>query len=334
MITAADADFHESDPSETTWAETIVLVFSVPEAEILGNAYVLCRPNVGTTISSVVVHSGFCNRPDTIDFTDPQMHVPAPKVFSNFTLDSGLSVRATNAPRDFQVNYEHALGECSLDLNFRGLHEPFDVHDPEQNPLVKAADGVLDTGLGDVWANGHYDMIGHVTGTLELRGKQYEVDCYDGMDRSWGPRAEVGNRAAAWIHVTLGEEFGLHLGMSLAMRNGEIVYDAFKFGYVMEHGEIYGITEAAVEASRVDLVPVSNHITATDVRGKRHEFFGAAVGGAPWYSFSPAYVSCQSLFRYEHGGRVGYAEATDVLGLEFLAQHNSRHGRFRADARR
>ncbi|GAC84608.1 hypothetical protein GP2_024_00350 [Gordonia paraffinivorans NBRC 108238] len=41
MITAADADYHESDPSETTWAETIVLVVSVPEAAILGNAYVL-----------------------------------------------------------------------------------------------------------------------------------------------------------------------------------------------------------------------------------------------------------------------------------------------------
>lgn len=330
MITAADADYHESDPSETTWAETIVLVFSVPEAQILGNAYILCRPNVGSTISAVVVHSGFCLRPETIDFTDPQVHVPAPKTFSDFTLDSGLSFKATNAPRDFHVNYEHALGECRLDLQFDGLHDPFDVHDPDQNPLLQGHTGELDTGLGDVWANGHYDMIGHVTGTLELRGKTYEVDCYDGMDRSWGPRAEMGNRAAAWIHVTFDDDFGLHLGMSLDMRDGEIIYEGFKFGYVVDHGEVYGITEAAVEASRVDLIAVTNHVTATDVRGKKYEFFGSAVGGAPWYSFSPAFVSCQSLFRYEYGGKVGYAEATDVLGLEFLAQRNSRHGRLRS----
>ncbi|MGV9710969.1 DUF7064 domain-containing protein [Gordonia sp. NPDC003424] len=328
MITAADTDYHESDPSEHTWAETIVCVFSVPEAGILGNAYVLSRPNVGATISGVVVHSGFC-APHEIDFTDPQVHVPAPDRFSKFELASGLAFEATNAPRDFRVNYEHALGECRFDLNFEGLHEPFDVHDPSHNPLVDASAGDLDTGLGDVWANGHYDMIGHVTGTLELRGHSYDVDCYDGMDRSWGPRAEIGNRGAAWIHVTFGAEFGLHLGMALDMRNGEIVYDGFRFGYVVEDGEMFGITDATVEASRVDLVAVSNHITAVDVRGKRHEFYGAAVGGAPWYSFSPAYVSAQSLFRYEDRGRVGFAEATDVLGLEFLAQRVSRHGRMR-----
>lgn len=327
MITAADADYHESDPTQKNWAETIVCVFSVPEAGILGNAYVLARPNVGATISAVVVHSGFCE-PHEIDFTDPQVHVPAPVKFSDFTLETGLSVKATNAPRDFQVKYEHALGECRLDLNFRGLHDPYDVHDPEHNPLVDA-DSDLDTGLGDVWANGHYDMIGHITGTLELRGKTYEVDCYDGMDRSWGPRAEIGNRGAAWIHVTFGEEFGLHLGMALGWKDGKIVYEGFRFGYVVENGEMYGVIAATVEAERVGLLAVSNHIVATDVRGKTHEFFGSAVGGAPWYSFSPAYISAQCLFRYESDGRVGYAEATDVIGLEFLAPQMSRHGRLR-----
>ncbi|MBC2640659.1 hypothetical protein H5400_17490 [Rhodococcus wratislaviensis] len=333
MITAADVDYHPSEPSARTWAETIVLVFSVPEAGILGNAYVLSRPNVGATISSVVVHSGLCTQPYQIDFTDPQMHVPAPEVFSKFTLESGLSLEATNAPRDFRVSYENALGVCRFDLQFQGLHEPFDVHDASQNPLVAGADGPIDTGLGDVWANGHYDMIGHVTGTLELRGKEYQVDCFDGMDRSWGPRAELGHSGAAWIHVTLGPDFGLHLGMALGIRNGEVVYEGLRFGYVVEDGEVFGITHATVEASRVDLIAVNNHITAVDVRGKKHEFFGTAVGGAPWYSFSPAYVSCQSLFRYQVGNRVGYAEATDVLGLEFLAERLSSHGRLRAGAR-
>lgn len=328
MITPADADYHAVDPTARTWAETIVLVFSVPEAGILGNAYVLSRPNVGATISSVVVHSGICTQPYEIDFTDPQVHVPAPESFSKFTLESGLSLDATNAPRDFRVQYEHELGECRFDLSFKGLHDPFDVHDPAHNPLiVRGDDGVIDTGLGDVWAYGHYDMIGHVTGTLELRGKEYEVDCYDGMDRSWGPRAELGSSAASWIHVTLGPGFGLHLGMSLDIVDGHVLYSALKFGYVVEDGQIYGITEASVEAERVDLLAVSNHIVAIDVRGKRHEFFGTAVGGAPWYSFSPAYASYQSLFRYEVGDQVGYAEATDVFGIEFLGNRLSRHAR-------
>jgi hypothetical protein len=330
LITAADAEYHltgNADTADATWAETIVLVFSVPEAGILGNAYVLSRPNVGTTISSVVLHSGFCTQPYEIDFTDAQMHVPAPEKFSDFSLTSGLSLTATSRPRDFRVRYEHALGSCRFDLQFRGLHDPFDVHDPTQNPLVVNVSEPLDTGLGDVWAHGHYDMIGRITGTLELRGKTYEVDCVDGMDRSWGPRAEIGDRGAAWIHVTLGEEFGLHLGMSLDIRDGEVIYDALKFGYVVEGGELYGIVSAAVSAVRVDMVAVTNRIVATDIRGKTYEFFGTAVGGAPWYSFSPAYASFQSLFRYQMGDRIGYAESTDVLGLEFMGDRLSKHAR-------
>jgi hypothetical protein len=327
MITAADADYHSIDPHARTWAETIVLVFSVPEAGILGNAYVLSRPNVGATISSVVVHSGICTQPYEIDFTDPQVHVPAPETFSKFTLESGLSLEATNAPRNFRMQYEHELGACRFDLSFEGLHDPFDVHDAAQNPLAAGKEGTLDTGLGDVWSFGHYDMVGHITGTLELRGTRYEVDCYDGMDRSWGPRAELGSSAASWIHVTLGADFGLHLGMSLEMVDGRVEYSALKFGYVVEDGQLYGITHATVEAERKDLLAVSNHIVAVDVRGKRHEFFGTAVGGAPWYSFSPAYASYQSLFRYEAGNRTGYAEATDVFGLEFLGDRVSRHAR-------
>ncbi len=332
MITAADSDYHPSDPSVRTWAETIVLVFSVPEAGILGNAYVLSRPNLGAAISSVVVHSGFATHAHQIDFTDPQMHLPAPKSFSNMTLDNGLRLQVDDAPRDFSVQYEsNAPGACALDLRFRGLHDPFDTHDPDQNPLAPAAGGpAVDTGLGDVWANGHFDMVGHVTGTLDLRGTRYQVDCVEGMDRSWGPRAELGTSGASWIHVSLGPGFAMHLAMSLEIRNGDVVYGGLKFGYVVEDGELHGVTEASVEAARIDMIAVSNHITATDVRGRTHEFYGTAVGGAPWHSFSPAYVSYQSLMRYQVGDRVGYAEAGDIFGLEYLAEHLSPHGRKRA----
>lgn len=330
MITAADSDYHPSDPAVKNWAETIVLVFSVPEAGILGNAYVLARPNVGAAISAVVVSSGFCTQPFQIDFTDPQVHVPAPEKFSEFVLPTGLGIEVTDAPRNFHVQYKNELGSCRLDLRFAGLHDPFDVHDPAQNPLVAPGHaGPLDTGLGDVWANGHFDMIGHITGTLELRGVEYAVDCVEGMDRSWGPRAELGNSGASWIHVSLGPGFAAHLAMSLDIRQGQVIYQSLKFGYVVEDGELYGITHATVESARVDMIAVTNHLAFTDVRGKQHEFYGSAVGGAPWHSFSPAYVSYQSLMRYQIGDRVGYAEQGDIFGLEFLAERMSRHGRNR-----
>ncbi len=36
MIRLADFDFHERDPKDRTWTETLFLIFSVPEEAISG----------------------------------------------------------------------------------------------------------------------------------------------------------------------------------------------------------------------------------------------------------------------------------------------------------
>jgi len=330
MITEKDSEFHPRDPNDRTWTETTVLVFSVPEAGILANAYVLARPNLGVCLSSVVVAQGLCRQPYEIDFCDPQMHLPCPDSFSKYTLENGLSVEAINGPRNYRMTYQNALGACSFDLNFRGLHVPFDPHDPSQNPLKeKEAAGPVDERRGDEWENGHFEVKGHTTGWLELRGKRYEVDSYDGMDHSWGPRTEVSNRSVSWISVNFGEELAMHLAVPMRFENGTVVYDAPRFGYVVEHGEVFGVVKASVEAERVDLVPISSHIRATDVRGKEYEFFGSFLGGYPWYNFNPCHVCFQSLLRYQDGTRTGYGEFGDIFGLEYLGDRLSRHGRQR-----
>ena len=326
MITAEDADFHERDPSIRTWAETTVLLFSVPEEGILGNAYVLARPNLGVAISSVIVGQGLCPQTYEIDFVDPQMHLPCPASFTDYQLENGLSVKVTNAPRDYHATYSHSLGNCSFDLNFHGLMHPFDALDPEENP---ALGNETFQGLGDQWSNGHYEMLGHVTGELELRGRKYKIDSFEGMDHSWGPRAEEGKRAVSWIPIVFGEDFGMHVVMALEIRNGEVIYDAFRFGFVMEDGEVFGLVDAQVQAQRVDMLGVSNHIRATDERGKKFEVFGSAISGHPFHSFNPCSMAYQSLYEYHSGDRVGHGICTDVFGLDFLAERMSRHGRKR-----
>lgn len=329
MITAADSEFHERDPSIESWAETIVLIFSVPEAGIMGNAYVLARPNLGVAATSVIVFQGFRHQPYEIDFLDARMHQPCPGSFLDMSFpDNGYRVKALAPPRDFQFSYEDPHGACAFDLTFKASMDPFDTHDPEQNPLVAA--GETDMGYGDAWANGHLDLVGHTTGTLTLRGKQYEVDCYDGMDRSWGPREEWGGKAVTWTHVTFGDEYGLHLALTMDRdpATGRIVYDQLRFGYVHEHGDVHGITEATMSAERVDMIPVSNTIWCKDARGKEHEFRGTAVAGCPWYQFIPAYVCMHTLMRYEdRQGRVGHCEQGDIFGMDWLGDRYSSHAR-------
>jgi hypothetical protein len=331
MITAADADFHPRDPSIMNWTETMFMIFTVPEAGILGNLYVLARPNLGVATSSVMVQQGFCRQPYEIDFSDPQVHVACPESFTRYTLATGLGVEVTRPPLDYHVQYAASSGACRLDLSFTALMPAFDMHDPEQNPLfVEGDDWAEPHDASTAAGKGHFDLLGRVTGELELRGRKYQVDCVDGMDHSWGPRSEesagTGSRAASWMHVSFGEDFGMHLATALDIRNGEVVYDGLRFGYVMEDGEVFGLVEANVHTTRVDMLGVSNHIQAKDVRGREYEFFGTAVAAAPWYSFNPCCASFQSLYRYQHDGRVGYNEGADIFGLNFLGERLSRHG--------
>ena len=290
----------------------------------------MARPNLGVAISSILISEGFCLQPYEVDFTDPQMHLPCPESFSKYSLENGLSVEVTKAPLDYNFTYENALGACSFELSFRGMHQPFDPHDPDENPLLEpGVEQVVDPRMGTAWMNGHFEAKGHVTGNLTLRGRKYKVDCYEGMDHSWGPRPELGTRSVSWMSLNFGEELAFHLAIPMNIVDGEVHYDALRFGFVVDQGKVYGLVEASVQASRVQMMCVNNHIRVKDVRGREYEIFGTAVAGHPWYSFNPSHVSFQSYMRYQCGTRIGYGEVGDIFGLDYLAQRMSRAGKKR-----
>ncbi len=329
MIEYTDTEFHPRDPADRTWTETTVLIISIPEEQIFGNAYILARPNLGVTLSSIILAQGFCRQPYEVDFTDPQMHLPCPESFSNYSLENGLTV-SSDGPRNYQMKYKNALGAASFDLTFEGLHDPFDPHDPAMNPLLEADRKVADIRKGDEWENGHFEVKGRIRGELELRGKRYRVDSYEGMDHSWGPRTEIGTRSVSWVSVNFGDDFAMHMAVPMTVTDGQVRYDKIRFGYVVENGQVYGLVDGTVEAERVDMLAFSNRLTATDVRGRTYEFFGTAIAGHPWYTFNPSHVCYQSLFRYQQGDSVGYGEMGDIFGLDYLAERLSRHGREKA----
>ncbi len=328
MITDADSEFHDRDPQDRTWTETMFLPFAVPEERLFGNVYVLARPNAGVATSSILVGQGFCPQPYEVDFTDPQVHLPCPESFQKFSLPNGLSVTAPS-PKEYDLRYENNLGTCSFNLSFRALHEPFDPGDPAQNPLLGSDRSQADTRHGDAWENGHFEVKGHITGELELRGRTYRVDCYDGMDHSWGPRAETGTRSVAWVSVNFGPELAMHLAVLISLDGGTVTYERLRFGFVSRHGEVRPILTAAITAEHTSMLAISNHIVATDDQGESYEFFGEVISAHPWYTFNPSHVSYQGVFRYHWGGKIGYGEMADIYGLDYLADRMSRHGRLK-----
>jgi hypothetical protein len=336
VITEADIEYHERDPEIRTWAETVPLLFNIPDHQILGAAYVLTRPNLGVAICSIVVAQGICRHSYEIDFLENQMHLRAPERLSKFTLENGLSIEATNPPRDFHFQYDNEFGSCSFDLSFEGLHQPFDIHDRRENTLVEVSSTAkpTDTRFSDQWAHGHFELKGHITGELTLRGKTYEVDCYEGTDHSWGPRSESNQRAEAYLSVTFDESFALQLSLPLDIEDGVVTYDPARFGFVLEDGKMYSITEATVETpTRVDMIGMSQNVHVVDERGKTHRLRGTALAGYPWHTFNPVYTMFQTLYRYEYDGRIGYGQTGELFSMEYLGQRMSKHGRAARRAR-
>ena len=309
----------------------------MPQAGILGNLYIAARPNLGVALSSVGIVQGFRFLPHEVDFSDAQMHLPCPDNFIRYELESGLSVDVTRPPMEAHFRYRYKLSDaCAFELRFCGLHEPFDAGDPEQNPLLRTEAGHrVDERLGTQWGNpsidpdepsGHYELMGHITGHLELRGVRYPVDCYDCVDHSWSRRTETSKRAVGWISAVFGDDYGIHMAMLLDLRDGRTVYESLRNGYVMQDGEVHGLVSATVEGRHSRHSPMACRIVATDVRGRRHEVSGTAIAVHPWYNYNPSHVAFQSLMEWRSRSRVGHSEMADIFGLEFLAERQARPG--------
>jgi len=327
MITPADTEFHARDLSDRIWTETTYLAFNVPEAALHGTLYVMARPNLGVAMSSVVIARGITRRPHEAEFCDPQIHLPCPTSYSRFTLENGLSVEACSLT-DWRFSYRHALGACQFDLALKGLHHPYDPLDPHENPaLVKTADKAADPKIGDAWSNGHFDLKGRITGTLTLRGREYAVDCYEGMDRSWGPRNETPNRASSYISVNFGEDLSMWLTTTLAVsETGQIAYDRINSGFLVEKGVVTPIVRAEVRATTLEMLAICDHIVVTDPSGRTLEFFGSAIGTRPMGSINPSIAAFVSLMRYRCGDRTGYGGHGKLFGLSYLAERLPRTG--------
>lgn len=334
MITSKDSEFHPVPKDNWRWTETTPLSFSVPQAGILGNLYIAARPNLGVALSSVGIVKGFRFQPYQVDFSDAQMHLPCPDNFTNYELASGIRVHVTKPPTEARFQYEYKLGGgCCFDLKFQGLHQPFDPNDPQQNPLLQTEAGHrFDERLGTQWGNvstdpnnpsGHFELIGRITGEVELRGVRYKVDCFDCVDHSWSQRHETSKRAVSWISAVFGEDYGLHMAMLLDVKDGKTVYESLRNGYVMHEGATYGLTFATVEGYHSHNCPMNIRIVATDVRGIRHEVFGNAIAVHPWYNFNPSHVAFQSLMQWRSGNRIGHSEMADIFGLEYLAERQT-----------
>lgn len=319
MITAEDYRFHARDPEDDSWTETTFQIFSVPEYAISGNIYVLARPNLGICHASIEIHQGLCFHPWQLHHVDAQMHLRCPEDYADYTLDNGLTFKAHDE-REHEWRYRSRDGVCELNLAYSAICRPTDAKDPAEVPQASETKFAGYSG----WNNGHLEGKGRVRGTLRLRDQTYSVDCIDGVNKSWGPRNDWGNKGGTWTHVDLGAEVRAFMILDIDFVGRDMVYGAFRYGYVLVNGERRPLMAGEMTAKRTDMLATSAVVCFADDRGEIWSARGTTIAAGPWYSFNPSSCAYQVLMRWEDdSGRVGHGHIADFVGQYTLSKHGA-----------
>ncbi len=308
MITEQDMYFHTPSSDDSTWAETNYFGFYVPEENIHVQAYVQTKPNLGAVLSSVTIVDGIGNQPHEILFNDCYMHLPMPKGnLDDYELDNGLAIKCTKPVMDYHIRYDGGQ-KVSFDVTYTGLMEPYDIHDPDMDPLAAAqVDGDV---VSSAAYAGHWDQSGRVQGELEIYGKKYAIDCVSSMDHSWGLRGERDLKNFCWLNANFENDTSIHC-LYLVDPTRIDVYPAVVHGYVREGSSVYGLKGGSGKVLRNGFLHQFFELEVEDVRGQTHRFTGTPMTSNPWLAWPQMYLS-HSFCRWNMDGVTGYGEVQDL----------------------
>ncbi|HAD08357.1 MAG TPA: hypothetical protein DCF62_02640 [Porticoccaceae bacterium] len=306
MITEQDMYFHTPTSDDHYWAETNYFGFYIPEVPLHVNVYVLTRQNAGVVLSSITVTDGYSNTPHQVRYSNNQVHLPFPDTnFDDYKLGNGLAIKCTKPVMDYDIKFNDGRG-LLIDVRYKGLMEPYDIHDPDMDPLAASADDNVST---TAYA-GHWDQSGRVTGKFTIDGVTYDVDCVSSMDHSWGERKEDQFQNFCWLNANFDNDVSIHCLWAINPDNIND-YCAIVHGYVREGDQVYGLTKGSGQLRRDGNLHQYMALQVEDKRGKVHNFNGTAFTSNPWQPWPFVYAT-QSFLRWEMDGVTGWGEVQDV----------------------
>ncbi len=279
-------------------------------------------PGSGAFVCDIEVINKISQTPTDAIYFDFQQHLPIPQKLNGYSLSNGLTVRTENEPRDYHFHYI-GTDDTEFDWHIRGLMDPFDIHDPDMDPL--ASTDVAKSGFGSVYAN-HFDMTAHFTGIAEIRGRSFDVDCISIINHSWGPRNERLLKDMGWINAHFGPDYSVHVILTLDIEASG--WDAFGLahGYALVEGRVRGLKAGKVRALRNGFFPVSYEMRLLDVDDHEHLLIGSPMAQHPWACYSNSFIPFSSM-RWHAEGRIGQGIAMENWALDRLTGRDFKAGR-------
>ena len=320
MIEAADAELHVPDADKLNWAETNFFGFYNADERLNIGVYALFRTNLRTVNSTICMNSRFAATPWHADYVDYQSVLPMSKDCSllDYRLANGLQVRCLEPNMVWEIKFDDGEG-TKIDVVYRSIMPPFDIHDPAMDPMVGGHAGTFAWGTA---YNGHFDQTGHYQGTVTLRGRVIPIDCISTMDHSWGPRPERGAPNMTWLHAHFSKNLAIHAIFSFDPEaNGTSL--ALTHGYVVEKGEVFGlkagkgtvVREADRFAKRVELQVI-------DRADRTWNLAAEGLTTFPWQCWANM-ISFNVLGKWQMKGLTGYGEIQDFFELPQLTRLNA-----------
>jgi hypothetical protein len=300
------------------WAETNYFSVYIPEGNLSAWVYVVMRAGVGAVMADVEVIDGIRRKALDAVYFDMQQHMPKPERLENFTLPNGLSIKTSNEPRDYQIDYI-GVDDTELHWSVKGLMEPYDINDPAMDPMA-AGDAGAHSGFGSAYAN-HFDMTVHVTGTVKLRGKIHEVDCVTTMDHSWGPRNERQLRPMGWINANFDKKTAFSTIWSFDPHAKDWEQFGFAHGYALIGGKVLGLKAGRQRAIRQGPFPTGYEMVVTDIHDQEHVLVGQTIAQIPWSCYSNSMAMATTL-RWHYAGVTGIGLAQENWPLDRLTGHD------------
>lgn len=319
MITAAELEYQAPDDATYTWAETYFFPIPVPEEHLLAHVYVVVRPKLGVMTNDVYVYGSTTDTRSELLHYNVQHQLPAPECWSDIDSPMGLKIKAVAPPRDYRIDYVGPDG-TEIHVDWKGIMEPFDIHDPAHSPNAGGSEEerAARSSSGEAY-KGHFDMTGRITGTLIVKGREFRVDSIERMDRSWGPRPE-GVNAMNTINANFGEDLVFHMRAPRNPFGPGRTSTALTHGYVLENGEVFGITGGQYVANRFGVILLSLDVSFTDVRGRSYRMHASPDVGAPWTAYA-GNVCWNAMMKWTIGDRVGYGVVMDNSRIDHFVNN-------------
>ena len=166
--------FGDTRDDHPHWNESVWFSFSIPQRRMHGFIQYYFRPNMNLLNGGPALWDNTGTQVWNCryyNWSNLQALPPAAQKF-NLQADNSLAVQVLEPLSRYAIQYDN--DDFKLDLQWQALGPIHQLRskDPGQRSTQKF----------------HMEQPGTMRGTLELDGKQFEIDCYSMRDTSYGPR--------------------------------------------------------------------------------------------------------------------------------------------------